>query len=300
VQVQSPHPAIAALLARVQQDIPAQAQALVIEGLRRLVDYQDVRYAALYLDRLAQLASVNPDSALLCETARHLALWMSYEDAIRVAALKIRASRFARVKDEVKSREEQILIIHEYLHPRVEEISEILPSRRLAQWLMRPSWGNRLLKRLTRSGRVIRTSSICGFALLYILARSKVWRRRTLRYQLEQQRMEDWLRRIHALAQTQPDLAREVVQCQRLVKGYGDTHARGWNHYQTVMAAVDRRDPRMSAAMLAQLREAALADESGNRLQQQLEQQLPQQPLEPRGQPSSPWHEPLKTLSETP
>jgi len=277
------HPAIAALLARVRQDIPAEAQTIVIEGLRRLVDYQDVRYGVLYLDRLAPLAVANADPDLLRETARHLALWMSYEDAIRVAALKTRSSRFARVQDEVRSNAAQILMINEYLHPRVEEISEILPSRRLARWLMRPSWGNRVLSRLTRSGRVIRTSSISGFLLLYVLARCKAWRRRTLRYQLEQQRIEDWLRRIHTLAQAQPDLAREVAQCQRLVKGYGDTHARGWRNYQTVMAAVDRRDASLSPAVLADLRDAALADESGQTLQQRLCQ-----------------HGLTETLSETP
>ena len=40
-------------------------------------------------------------SALLSETARHLALWMTYEDAIRVADLKTRDARFDRVHHEV-------------------------------------------------------------------------------------------------------------------------------------------------------------------------------------------------------
>ena len=41
---------------------------------------------------------------LLAETARHLALWMTYEDTIRVADLKTRATRFERVRGEVRRR----------------------------------------------------------------------------------------------------------------------------------------------------------------------------------------------------
>ena len=35
-------------------------------------------------------------------------------------------------------------------------------------------------------------------------------------------------------------LAVEVAECQRLVKGYSDTHARGLANYEKVMAAVAR------------------------------------------------------------
>ena len=36
---------------------PAAAQRIVLEGVRRLIDYQDLAYADLYLDRLARLAA---------------------------------------------------------------------------------------------------------------------------------------------------------------------------------------------------------------------------------------------------
>ena len=38
------------------------------------------------------------------ELARHLALWMSYEDTVRVAELKTRDTRFARVRAELGSK----------------------------------------------------------------------------------------------------------------------------------------------------------------------------------------------------
>src|SRR6185295_14788830 len=62
---------------------------VVKTAVERLTDYQDARYAAEFLDLLKPIQALG-DDALLIETARYLALWMSYEDAIRVADLKIR------------------------------------------------------------------------------------------------------------------------------------------------------------------------------------------------------------------
>src|SRR3546814_11817901 len=64
---------------------PAHRNA--IHGVARLMDYQDVRYAALYLDRLEAVAALDAEPfELTAETARYLALWMSYEDTVRMAA----------------------------------------------------------------------------------------------------------------------------------------------------------------------------------------------------------------------
>ena len=98
-----------------------------------LADYQDERYASEYLDRLEAIARVDRDGELLTETARYLALWMSYEDTIRVADLKTRGVRFERVRDEVHAQCEDSqrvnLQIREFLHPRVQEISDTLRRR---------------------------------------------------------------------------------------------------------------------------------------------------------------------------
>jgi hypothetical protein len=73
-----------------------------------------------------------------------------YEDTIRVADLKVRASRFARVRGVVKAKDDQIVRVTEYMHPRLEEICETLPSRsdarilaskRLSGWLRPVSQG---------------------------------------------------------------------------------------------------------------------------------------------------------------
>ncbi len=63
------------------------------------------------------------------------------------------------------------------------------------------------------------------------------------------------------------DLAREVAECPRLVKGYGDTHILGSRNFESLMQAIPvlrRKDG--AAARLRALREAALADESGKKL----------------------------------
>ena len=57
-----------------------------------------------------------------------------------------------------------------------------------------------------------------------------------------------------------------MAQCQRLVKGYSDTHERGVRNYETVMAAVQRAGAALAPATLRELREAALADEHGDKL----------------------------------
>jgi len=259
-------PRVQALLARIEREFPATAAPLLREGVRRLIDYQDLAYADLYLDRLAKIAAPpGADGRLLDETARHLALWMSYEDTIRVAALKTRGARFERVRHEVRAGRDQVLAIDEYLHPGVREIAETLPGA-LGRAVEQPGWLRRTVERFTRKGRIVTTSSLGGFLMLRTVAGMKRWRRSTSRYAAENAAIEDWLARIAATAATHSELAVEVAQCQRLVKGYSDTHERGVRNFETVMAALKKAGPALAPATLRELREAALADEHGSQL----------------------------------
>ncbi|MGZ8471559.1 MAG: indolepyruvate oxidoreductase subunit beta family protein [Gemmatirosa sp.] len=268
----TPHPAsidprVRALLERVDRELPLAARGVLREGVRRLIDYQDVAYAGLYLDRIARIAAGPVDAAglLVAETARHLALWMSYEDTARVAQLKTRGTRFARVRSEVRAGADQVLAIDEYLHPRVQEIAETLPAA-IGRRIERPGWLRDVVERATRRGRVVTTSSLSGFLLLRAVATMKRWRRATTRYAAENTGVEAWLTRIAATAAVHPDLAVEVARCQRLVKGYSDTHARGSRSFEAVMAAVEKGGAAIAPATVRELREAALADENGQAL----------------------------------
>lgn len=260
------------LLGRVDSGFPQAARPVLVEGVRRLVDYQDPAWAGLYLDRVARVRAGRggDDAQLLSEVARHLALWMSWEDTIRVADLKTRGTRFRRVRDEVGLGDGQLLAIDEYLHPRVQEIAETLPAP-LGRWLLGSGWPRRLVERLTAKGRTVTTSSLRGYLLLYLTAGMKRWRRATLRHALEQPRIEQWLQRIVEAAAVDVGLATEIARCQRLIKGYGDTHERGVRNYELLMAALQRGGPAVTPETLRELREAALADEQGKALQAALQ-----------------------------
>ena len=266
--LQPRHPAVRALVERVQRDFPLPAHDLLLEGVRRAIDYQDLDYASLYLDRMASIAVLpaSDGQRLLRETARHLALWMSYEDTARVAALKTRATRFQRVRGEVRVQSDQVLAINEYMHPRMQEICETLPGG-LGRWLMASTIPRKLVERFTQHGRVIQTSSLHGYLMLRTVASMKRWRRSTMRYAQENRRIEEWLQRIASTAQRNPELAVEIAQCQRLVKGYSDTHERGIRNYDTLMRSVERAGAQLAPATLRELRDAALADEHGHKLQ---------------------------------
>lgn len=257
-------PRLAALVRRIEAEFPAAVQATLRIAIVRLADYQDIEYAGEYLDRLAPLRGCGAE--LLDETARCLALWMSYEDTIRVADLKTRRTRFDRVAGEVKLAPGQQLDINEFMHPRLEEIADTLPTG-LGRWLLATRWARGCVLPFTRKGRVVRTSSLRGYLLLYLVASLRGIRRRTLRFQTEHQRIGEWLAAIERLSASHPALALEVARAQRLVKGYGDTHARGWGNFQRLMAVL----PRLQAAphgerQLRDLSQAALADDSGQAL----------------------------------
>jgi len=268
-------PRLAALDERMGREFPARCHAVLRAGLVRAADYQDVAYAGEYLDRLAPLLAALPDRGaasleVLSETARHLALWMTYEDVARVADLKTRGTRFARVAAEVRLTPAQQLEINEFMHPRLEELADAMPAW-LGRWMMRSAVARACIMPFTRKGRVVRTSSLRGFLLLYAVAGLRGIRRGSLRYQVERERMARWMEAIVSLAAGQPALAVEVARAQRLIKGYGDTHVRGWGSFQRIMSVLPAlRQAADGPARLRALVKAALSDDSGHALEEKL------------------------------
>jgi indolepyruvate ferredoxin oxidoreductase, beta subunit len=238
-------------------------------------DYQDADYARDFLSRLAPIREIEArdgdgSGSLLAEAARQLALAMTYEDTIRVAELKIRRSRFARVHAEVQVEPGQILKIAEFFHPRVEEIADTLPQR-AGDWLMRTGWARRLCGRLLRKGKIVATTSLPGFLLLYALARLKPWRRGSRRFPREQAALSAWLALVAETAAVDYALAVEVARMRSLAKGYGDTLERGRAKLDKLTAVLPRlRQQQNAAGVLARLVKAALADEEGRALDKAL------------------------------
>jgi indolepyruvate ferredoxin oxidoreductase, beta subunit len=256
------------LRTRIAAQSPEALRKLLGMGASRLRDYQDEPYADLYLDRVAQVLALEPKAAdprLTAATARALALWMSFEDVMRVAQVKTRRGRSERIRREVRADPKDLVQVREFVKPRVAEICGTLPAA-LGRRLLASPRANRILNRFT-AGRRISTSTISGFVLLRTLAGLRRLRRGTLRYQLENERIEAWLGQIRRIAPTDYELALELAECQTLVKGYGDTHERGWACFSEISALAPKlAGSAQAAATLRTLREAALADDSGTQL----------------------------------
>lgn len=256
----------------VRQSFPAATHMIVEEGVRRLTDYQDAAYARTYLEWLTPILAsdrhgAGSDYKLTNETARHLALWMSYEDVIRVADLKTRSGRHARVREEVGARPHEPVAVVEFLKPGVEELCAVLPA----------TLGRKVLSLAQRFGLTdrfnvglhVKTTTITGFLLLRTMARLKPWRRRTWRFAEEQERIGRWLEAIRRHAHADVAIAVEIVSCAKLLKGYGDTHRRGRRNFDLIFSALIDK-PAADAVAIRRAREAALADPEGDTLDKAL------------------------------
>lgn len=250
------------LIARARRDFPAASLDVVEEGIRRLAAYQDRKYAALYLDRLKGLPA-----DLVREVARHLAVRMSFEDVIRVAQAKTSRERLERVRKEVRAGAHEPLEVTEHFKPGNDEIAAMLPPT-AARWLLR--------RRPFHISMHVRSTTVWGFARLRFLASLRWWRPYSFRFVEEQAEIERWLTAIRAAAPIGSDLAREIAESARLIKGYGDTYKRGLQNYRRISeeviapALAGRLIPRAAADAVANARVAALADPDGESLSRTL------------------------------
>jgi indolepyruvate ferredoxin oxidoreductase, beta subunit len=257
---------------------PPETHAMVREGASRCIDFQDRGYAVLYFDRLEPITNLDhavDGFKLTNETARFLALWMCYEDVIRVADLKTRRSRFARIREEVQAKPGEPVHVTEFLKPGVEELSAVLP-RFMAAPLTSLARITGLAGKLN-VGMHVKTTNVGGFLLLRCVATLRPLRRFTSRWRDEQVLIGRWLAAITAAAKHHSALALEIAQCGRLIKGYGETHARGKANFLRILETLIEGDavgePGARAEAIRAARESALADPEGRKLEQSLETQ---------------------------
>jgi indolepyruvate ferredoxin oxidoreductase beta subunit len=266
-------PALADLAEQVR-DLPEASRSMTLHGLVRTAVFQDKAYAERYLERVQRFAAADTDkdgeAELTREAARHVALWMAYQDTIQVAQQKLRQGRMGRIRGEAKIRDEQLFEVREYLHPQVDEIIDTLPT-----WLGHPLSRSEVFRKIvhatTHKGMVLNTSSVYGQTLLTILARTRPMRPRSVRFVREQDEIDRWMNRALVVAPTDQALAIEIVKLQHVLKGYGSTYEHGGESFALLMAAADTLEGTPDAgSRLAELHEAALADESGDKLQEEL------------------------------
>ncbi len=256
------------LLARANR-LPATVAELTRPGLQKVVDFQDLDYGAEYLTRIEAILTLDTDAkghALTREAAKYVANAMAYDDVIRVADLKTRASRQARIAAEMGMDGQKVMHLTEYFHPRAEEIIGMMPARLGARLDASPVW-RAWLDRWFGKGRRLRSDSLTAYVTLYVLGGLKSRRRRSFRHAQEQAHLERWLALARQHLPHNYDLAVEVLRCRRLIKGYSDTHARGQSKFDRVIAGIAAVAARDDAADWARrLREAALKDEEGRAL----------------------------------
>lgn len=254
--------------------LPSGLREVMHHGAERCEDYQDVAYRDLFISRSEALIAaidLSDHRAIhaVTEAVRRLALWMAYEDVARVADLKTRPERFARIRDEVKLEQGQILRVTEYMKPRAEEIADILPAtigKRIMARAQNGGWFPLLGK-----GWFIRSNGLLGYRLLRLTAALKHIRRRSLRYQEEQSAIEEWLDALHFALDQDLDFAMGLGELPRVRKGYSDTLQRGLRAYDQIMAHIVRPacGAKGHAEVANRLRDAigaALADDTHAKL----------------------------------
>ena len=262
---------------------PAPVRELAALGFARLCDYQNRAYALCYVHRLQQVLdaenAIDPTHAnghaASREAARWLALWMAFDDIVRVADLKSRASRSQRVSLEVKQQDGELLRIYEHFKPGVPELAALLPA-----WLATPLL--RFDKARVLKGREplalplkIGSHSVGGMLALRLLAGLKWLRPLGSRFAVEQADIQDWLNTLCSGLREHHGLGLQLALCGRLIKGYGSTNERAKRNLQHILqhlapASVNPSPPGRADAV-RQAREAALTDEAGSALDQRLQ-----------------------------
>ncbi|MDG1707814.1 MAG: hypothetical protein P8H03_03590, partial [Emcibacteraceae bacterium] len=210
-----------------------------------------------YLEKLKPLMTGNVE--ILKETARHLALWMCFEDVIRVADLKTRRERTDAINTEVRAGENQIWYGHDYFHPRYAEFCDTLPAA-LGRIMRNSSVWKKILAPFFTKGRILKPKTITGYLMLRFFANLRDLRRGTLRFHEEHKRINAWLELVNRHASDQTELALEVAKAPKIIKGYGDTHAKGINRFSRIMMVLDQDT---KPDLVRELKDAALLNDKG-------------------------------------
>ncbi len=197
---------------------------------QNLMHYQDRSYADLLFSRLFFCK----DDPEICESlAKELSHLMAYEDMFRVAQLKTEFSRFQKIKSDHKIEKGDIYEIVDILKPGMQEIVDVLPS----------FIGQKLMDRAARKGGFqkwgggmnLKTSSVSGFFALWVLTKFKPWRRKTYRFKETQKQIDQWLEYIQQAFNKDRRLALEVIKFGELIKGYGETQAKGRSRFDYML-----------------------------------------------------------------
>ncbi len=204
---------------------PDHLGPVVTEAIHLLIAYQSTSYAQLYIERLERFVGRRGvDDALLAEIARLMAERMAYEDAIRIAQLKLgelnaAGGLAARSADDIKKL-------------RLDELIDALPAvvaDPVLGVLDQFGWRRRRV--------AIRFSANNRFSVrrLRIEAGLKRWRLFSVRYAKERIWVERWLHMIDRSLTKQPGAASAIVQTATMIRGYGDPYRQGLADWHAII-----------------------------------------------------------------
>jgi len=218
------------------RDFPAELRPVLDQAIARLIDYQDRAYAERYLERLRPFVR-DGDLELGRIVARHLAVWMTYEDAIRVAQLKTRMSRFERIRRDKGAGSGEI-VVTDFLKPDLDELYGVLPYRLVAPFAR---WAERRWPHGRPAlGQHVKTTTVSGYLRLWALTLLRPLRSISYRAHEEQARIDRWLAAVVRCASWDQALGWEVARAAQLVKGYGDVRRRMVGHFDRLLETVTR------------------------------------------------------------
>ena len=237
------------------EGLPEALTDVASDAIHLLIDYQSADYAQLYVDRLRRfIGRQGVEEAMLIEIARLMAARMCYEDAIRIAQLKLAEL------DETSGAQAGSVDIRKF---RVDELVSALPAV-IAEYLIDALvWAGWAHKRISIR---FSTASRVGIRRLKVEAGLKRWRRYSVRYAKERQWVERWLHMISRSLVKQPAAAGEIVQTATMIEGYGDVYRQGMADWNAIIDGLAKPTfdgvlalPDLGAAV-AEARAAALPD----------------------------------------
>jgi Family of unknown function (DUF6537) len=203
--------------------LPEAAVPVASDAIHLLIEYQGTGYARLYVERLARFVGRRGvDEAMLIEIARLTAMRMSYEDAIRIAQLKL--LELEAYPDTPRADDVRKL--------RLDEMVEALPTVVAEPVLDVLNWLGWVHKRVS-----IHFSTASRFSIrrLKIEASLRRWRRYSIRYSKERNWVERWLHMIDRALARQPAAASAIVDTANMVQGYGDAYRHGLADWHAII-----------------------------------------------------------------
>jgi len=202
--------------------LPEGAARIVGEGIHTLMDYQGATYARLYVGRLQRFIGKDLEAGTYCRMAHLMAERMAYQDAIRIAQLKL--SEFHQSGGEIISTD-----IKQF---RLDELVDALPAVVADPVLMalgQVGWARR------RVSIPFSTASRWGIRRLRLEAWLRRWRRFSIRYGQERIWVERWLHMIARSMIRQPASTDAVVATATMVQGYGDGYRQGLADWHAII-----------------------------------------------------------------